>query len=195
MKLMSTSGRVVRGRALSDATGSRKNAFGLHQADDNALNTDEVLFSRMNAPLRYAEKDIYWANDGLPGGGHDVLPDSDMLTAVHVYTSHFYEALAQRHDKNGRGNIRPVNQRSMDETALLAVGILLEEAARESLGKNGDLVFTEGVDDATYGRAGRRGEQEAASSHGLQVRVGFGSDDASRKGTHSKRRKTDHERD
>ena len=36
--------------------------------------------------------------------------------------------------------------RSMDETALLAFGILLEEAARETLGKDGDLVFTEGED-------------------------------------------------
>jgi len=33
---------------------------------------------------------------------------------------------------------------SMDETALLAFGILLEEAGREILGNTGDLVFTEG---------------------------------------------------
>ncbi len=31
----------------------------------------------------------------------------------------------------------------MDETALLAFGILLEEASREALGTRGDLVFTE----------------------------------------------------
>lgn len=31
----------------------------------------------------------------------------------------------------------------MDETALLAFGILLEEASRDALGKRGDLVFTE----------------------------------------------------
>ena len=34
----------------------------------------------------------------------------------------------------------------MDETALLAFGVLLEEAAREALSKRGDLVFTEGVE-------------------------------------------------
>lgn len=39
---------------------------------------------------------------------------------------------------------RTVDERSMDETALLAVGILLEEAGREALGKTGDMVFTEG---------------------------------------------------
>jgi hypothetical protein len=35
----------------------------------------------------------------------------------------------------------------MDETALLAFGILLEEAGNEVLGRRGDLVFTEGADD------------------------------------------------
>ena len=34
----------------------------------------------------------------------------------------------------------------MDETALLAMGILIEEAAKESLGGTGDLTFTEGED-------------------------------------------------
>lgn len=32
----------------------------------------------------------------------------------------------------------------MDETALLAFGILLEEAGKEAIGARGDLVFTEG---------------------------------------------------
>jgi hypothetical protein len=32
----------------------------------------------------------------------------------------------------------------MDETALLALGILMEEATRDVLGQTGDLVFTEG---------------------------------------------------
>lgn len=34
----------------------------------------------------------------------------------------------------------------MDETALLAMGILIEEAAKESLGETGDLTFTESED-------------------------------------------------
>lgn len=36
--------------------------------------------------------------------------------------------------------------RSMDETALLAFGILLEEAGQSLLGKRGDMVMTEGLD-------------------------------------------------
>lgn len=32
----------------------------------------------------------------------------------------------------------------MDETALIALGVLMEEMCLESLGKTGDLAFTEG---------------------------------------------------
>lgn len=45
----------------------------------------------------------------------------------------------------------------MDETALLAFGILLEEAGKAVLGRRGDLVFTEGVEDAP-GVSGGGGE-------------------------------------
>jgi len=34
----------------------------------------------------------------------------------------------------------------MDETALIAFGILLEETAREALGETGDLALTEAAD-------------------------------------------------
>ena len=112
-----------------------------------ALAPEEVLFRRKNAPPRYAEKDIYFAGtDSLSADQR--LPDSDLLKAVHGYASGFYEAVAveqEKRGKTGRLGGRLADERSMDETALLAFGILLEEAAREALGKNGDLVFTEGV--------------------------------------------------
>lgn len=112
--------------------------------------------------MRYAEKDIYHTAVAAlrDGRGRDEvrLPDSDMLTAIHSYASHFYGALAvasarkRRGRRGGRGGggggeeARNVDEQSMDETALLALGILLEEAGREVLGKKGDLVFTEGVE-------------------------------------------------
>lgn len=175
--------------SAAGSSGSRKTSSGHHQLADPILAPEEVLFSRKHAPQRYAEKDIYFAHENLPGSGHDVLPDSDMLKAVHGYTSHFYEALAQRHDREGRGNLRLVDERSMDETALLALGMLLEEAARESLGKNGDLVFTEGVEDATGRNAGKRAGREDAASRGSQTRAELGGDDAFWKRKHPKRRK------
>lgn len=44
----------------------------------------------------------------------------------------------------------PIDEYSMDETALLAFGIILEEAAQEVVGRTGDLVFTEGVPEAQH---------------------------------------------
>ncbi|KAK6863912.1 hypothetical protein PG990_006647 [Apiospora arundinis] len=117
---------------------------------DPTLAPEEVLFRRIKAPIRFAEKDIYHAHEALPRGGRDVLPDSDMLKAIHSYASHFYAALgaaaardpgAAAESSNSHNNI---DVQSMDETALIAFGILLEEAARDTLGKRGDLVFTEG---------------------------------------------------
>ncbi|KAI1332826.1 hypothetical protein F5Y16DRAFT_356681 [Xylariaceae sp. FL0255] len=114
---------------------------------DPTFAPEEVLFKRSGAPIRYAEKDIYHAHEDLRDGGRALLPDSDMLKSLHSYTSHFYASLAasgatmEENDKT-----QAIDERSMDETALLAFGILLEEAGWEALGKRGHLVFTEGVE-------------------------------------------------
>ncbi|KAG5972530.1 hypothetical protein E4U58_006455 [Claviceps cyperi] len=114
------------------------------------LGPDEVLFRRKDAPQRYAEHDVYYSHDrDLPHGGQGILPDSDLLKSIHTYSSRFYAAMERRQRRDpqvrrerGSGS---VDERSMDETALLAFGILLEEAGREVLGRKGDCVFTEGV--------------------------------------------------
>ncbi|KAL2687292.1 hypothetical protein Neosp_004848 [[Neocosmospora] mangrovei] len=112
-----------------------------YSTKDTPLAPDEVLFRRKDAPERYLENDIYYAHERrLPRGGQGVLPESDLLKAIHGYASAFYGS------KDGGRNGGP-DERSMDETALIAFGILLEEAGREVLGRRGDLVFTEGQDD------------------------------------------------
>lgn len=199
--------------AAATASSSRKTSSGHHQLADPVLAPEEVLFSRANAPQRYAEKDIYFAHEDLPDGGRGGLPDSDLVKALHGYASHFYEAMGQRHDRDGRGNTARVDERSMDETALLSVGILLEEAARASLGRNGDLVFTEGVDDFDDGHdddgddddvgdeegesASARRRKEATTSPRSQLSyapVGFEDEPGfwRRKYSSKKRRKTEH---
>ncbi|KAK4678976.1 hypothetical protein QC764_200140 [Podospora pseudoanserina] len=126
------------------------------------LAPEEVLFRRHNAPTRYAEHDIYWAHEDLLPSQQ--LPDSALLRSVHCYASKFYDytALDSSHlhsklPKDGSPSLPSQTQphseffqkkantdlRSLDETAILAFGILLEEASREVLGKRGDLVFTE----------------------------------------------------
>lgn len=62
-----------------------------------------------------------------------------MLKAIHAYASDFYGRAVK-----GRGM---VDFESLDETALLAVGVLMEEMAGEVLGETGDLAFVEGEDD------------------------------------------------
>ncbi|RBQ64507.1 hypothetical protein FVER14953_02721 [Fusarium verticillioides] len=116
-----------------------------YSTKDIPLAPDEILFRRKDAPVRYLEHDIYYAHEhDLPCGGQGVLPDSDLLKAIHAYTSAFYSV---RNRERQPPDSRNITERSMDETALLAFGILLEEAGKEVLGRRGDLVFTEGADD------------------------------------------------
>lgn len=104
-----------------------------------AIPPEEVLFRRKNAPTRYEEDDIYSADRHLQA--HQSLPDSDLLKAIHAYASDFYSTPWL---KNAATDFK-----SMDETALLAMGILLEEAAAARLGKTGDLAFVEADEDQT----------------------------------------------
>jgi hypothetical protein len=85
-----------------------------------------------------------------------------MLKSIHSYSSHFYAALAMAHrpDASSGRVQKNIDEQSMDETALLAFGILLEEAGRGILGKRGDLVFTEGVEEDDGGNQhGRLGSE------------------------------------
>jgi hypothetical protein len=100
------------------------------------------------------ETDTYFANEALPADRP--LPDSDLVKAIHAYSSDFY---AHATPERGLGSWH-----SMDETALLAMGILLEEAAKESLGETGDMVFVEGEETSPVTeRAGSRRSSVARS--------------------------------
>lgn len=114
-----------------------------------ALAPEEALFRPGTAPDRFAERDIYMAHD-RDLSSLAALPDSDLLKATHVYSSHYYSALRNSTSAApARVGGRGMDENSMDETALLAFGILLEEAGRGILGSHGDLVFTEGLSEPT----------------------------------------------
>ncbi|EME49447.1 hypothetical protein DOTSEDRAFT_40648 [Dothistroma septosporum NZE10] len=122
--------------SLYDAVAGRlsRDGFILSNNVKQPLPPDQALFNHKNAPTRYEENDMYFAHRNLPAGAR--LPDSDMLKTIHAYASDFYgsKALGDCHE----------DFKSMDETALIAVGVLLEEAAAHSLGKTGDLAFVQG---------------------------------------------------
>ena len=65
-----------------------------------------------------------------------MLPESDLLKAIYEYASDFYSRAT---DHQGL-----VDFESLDETALMSLGILLEEMAVQVLGDTGDLGFVEG---------------------------------------------------
>nr|OQO23467.1 hypothetical protein B0A51_08714 [Rachicladosporium sp. CCFEE 5018] len=100
------------------------------------ISPEEVLFRRQGAPVRYQEDDVYAADRQLRLDQR--LPSSDLLTAIHAYASDFY---AHATPDGGEHDVR-----TLDETALLALGILLEESAAEVVGQTGDLALIEGPD-------------------------------------------------
>ncbi len=106
------------------------------------LRPDEVLFKQANAPIRYEETDYYNAHARLPA--NQQLPSGDLLTAIHAYVSKLYSRTAEGDSQ--------LAWKSMDETALIAFGILMEETAREALGETGDFAFVE---------AARKDEEES----------------------------------
>lgn len=93
---------------------------------------DEVLLRRLNAPDEIPI-DYYNADERL--GPSQRLPSSDLLKDLHAYVADFYEARSEPG--------RYFDFRSFDETALMAIAILLEEACKECLGEDGDMVFSE----------------------------------------------------
>lgn len=99
------------------------------------LPPEEVLFRRRAAPVRYEGTDFYFANENLPQNIQ--LPSSELLKAIHQYASDFYS-----HATTDGGQC---DFRSLDETALIALGVLLEEEMKDALGDAGDLVFIEPV--------------------------------------------------
>lgn len=80
------------------------------------------------------EEENYFAHENLRSD--TALPSSEMLETIHAYAADFYEFATENHGLH--------DHHSMDETALIAMGILVEELAKEALGDTGDLVLVEG---------------------------------------------------
>jgi hypothetical protein len=87
---------------------------------------DDVLAS-------FAAKDVT-----IPVEFHPELPSSDLLKALHYYTGEYF-----RHHDNYDG------YRTLDETALLTLGVLMEEAIKDSLGPNGALAYAENEEETS----------------------------------------------
>ena len=89
----------------------------------------EVLNQRRETPDNFLND--YDADESLSVA----LPGSDLLKTLHSYVSEFYGKATANGGK--------YDFKSLDETALLALGYLMEEAAAEALGENGDMVLVD----------------------------------------------------
>ncbi|POS86982.1 hypothetical protein EPUL_002579 [Erysiphe pulchra] len=142
----SQNSRKLKRPSVYDAVAGRISASGfisksdyIPQTRDTSSSTrvplppEHVLFRSKNAPTRFAEYDIYFENER-----NDVsdLPDSDLLKALHAYTADFYS--------NSTSNKGITDWKSLDGTALIALGILTEELIKDIIGETGDLALTEG---------------------------------------------------
>ncbi|EXJ65509.1 hypothetical protein A1O7_01850 [Cladophialophora yegresii CBS 114405] len=96
------------------------------------ISPEEVLLGRATIPEDVIHQE-YDLSSTLRGSSK--LPESEMLKAVHTYASDFYASATAQGGK--------FDFKTLDETALIAIGVLLEEAVKDALGENGDMVFVE----------------------------------------------------
>lgn len=112
-----------------DAVAGRLGYEGLVTEGRRPVSAAEYLLRHQQGPQQDQSYEQFSAHRHLKHR----LPDSDLLKAIHTHASDFYGAHPDAEDSFG----------SMDETALIAMGILLEEFAAERLGETGDLAFVE----------------------------------------------------
>lgn len=122
-------GRITSNGLLHDAT---QHDNSTRKRNGSAIAPEQVLNRRKHGSQ--VEGDGH-ARHRLLDSSKQKLPDSDLLKLILAYTADFYARTSQ---DGGRSD-----QRSMDETALIAMGILLEEAANEVIGKTGQLALIE----------------------------------------------------
>jgi hypothetical protein len=125
------------------------------KASRQSLRPDEVLFKQNSAPIRYEETDYYFAHEKLPE--EQQLPTGDLLSALHTYIAKLYSRT--------EGLEMEKVWKCMDETALIAFGILLEETVSEELGETGDLAFTEAVDEKEERVLANEDEEKGGREH------------------------------
>ncbi|CAI7631455.1 hypothetical protein PCG10_008985 [Penicillium crustosum] len=139
--------RHIRRRAnVYDAIAGRVNPRGVNAprtvasqyrdttAGARSLRPEELLYRKQNIPAESIEEKVYFAHENLPSD--QALPNSDLLETIHAYAADYYEYATADNGKD--------DHQTMDETALLALGILIEEMAKEELGETGDLALVEG---------------------------------------------------
>lgn len=125
---------------------ARVGPHGFHKSKPTASRYRDTASSsgRTLAPEEVLIRRPHYLNDKLKGEPYfaherlrpdQKLPNSDLLTAVHAYASDSYSHYDERTKRDWE---------SLDESALIAFGYLIEELGREVIGSTGDLPLLEG---------------------------------------------------
>ncbi|KPI45667.1 uncharacterized protein AB675_823 [Cyphellophora attinorum] len=118
-----------------DAVAGKVGTNGFLTSDEIAKSTkslapDEVLWRKTSMDAEEFQRSYSKQHDS------DIdLPDSDLLKAIHAYASDYYSRATPEHGTH--------DFRSMDGSALIALGYLLEATIEKSLGDNGDMALVE----------------------------------------------------
>ncbi|KUL88518.1 hypothetical protein ZTR_05499 [Talaromyces verruculosus] len=126
-------GRVNRQRLISRSYTSR---WRRNVSSTRAVRPSNDILSRLEG-----DEDLEdWIDEETL---NDVpLPESDIIEAVQSYAGHFYA--------NTTASRRTEPFSSMNGSALIAMGVLLEELGNELLGETGDMVLVEREDGDNY---------------------------------------------
>lgn len=130
--------RKRRGATVYDAVAGRIGLNGFLTPEQREMSSaqplapEDVLLKSSAGPNPLLDQ--YKAEERLENPDKD-LPESDLLKAAHAYASDFYSKATPDCGKQ--------DFRSLDGSALIAIGCLLEEAARQALGDNGDMALVE----------------------------------------------------
>jgi hypothetical protein len=121
-----------------DAVAGKVGTNGFLTADEIAKSTrslapDEVLWRKTSMDAEDFQK-VYAKERNLHDSDVD-LPDSELLKAIHAYASDYYSRATPGHGTH--------DFCSMDGSALMALGFLLEATIENSLGENGDMALVE----------------------------------------------------
>lgn len=145
-----------------DAVAGRLGYDGLVKPNQQPIAASDYLFRHQKGPEYDESYELFAAHRHL----QHRLPDSDLLKAIHAHASDFYGALPDGQD----------SFESMDETALIAMGVLLEEATAEGLGDTGDLAFVEAasLDEADRQPPVERKTKRQKIKHEVEVKIDRG---------------------
>lgn len=156
-------GKVKRNTSVYDACAGQIGTEGqISTAHPTPLSPEEILYQRKTIQKRFDsfeafERAYFDAQSSAtdPRTGETRLPDSDLLVAIFEYARQFYASIEESTEGERERGMECWG--SLNGSALIAMGILLEEMCKAELGVTSGLAMMEGARaDLGMSRSGER---------------------------------------